>query len=256
MYKLLIVDDEPLIRRGIKKLTNLHEMGISEIFEAENGEQAIEIVETEKPHIVIMDINMPNMDGLTASSIMKEKHPEIFIVILTGYDYFEYAQTAIRAKVDDYILKPISKSDIESVLKKIVAIIVERNKKTEYLQLCNDSHVTEDIVLTDGEDMESIIKNYMVENLFSVELSLSKMAGDIGFNSNYLSGVFKQIYGIPFQNYVNRKRMERAKLLLLTTSMKNYEIAEEIGVEDVNYFITKFKKLWGITPKQYRQGIR
>ena len=159
MYKLLIVDDEPLIRRGIKKLTNLYEMGISEIFEAENGEQAIEIVETEKPHIVIMDINMPNMDGLTASSIMKEKHPEIFIVILTGYDYFEYAQTAIRAKVDDYILKPISKSDIESVLKKIVAIIVERNKKTEYLQLCNDSHVTEDIVLTDGEDMESIIKN-------------------------------------------------------------------------------------------------
>ena len=96
----------------------------------------------------------------------------------------------------------------------------------------------------------------MVENLFSVELSLSKMAGDIGFNSNYLSGVFKQIYGIPFQDYVNRKRMERAKLLLLTTSMKNYEIAEAIGLEDVNYFITKFKKLWGITPKQYRQGIR
>ena len=119
MYKLLIVDDEPLIRRGIKKLTNLHEMGISEIFEAENGEQAIEIVEAEKPHIVIMDINMPNMDGLTASSIMKEKHPEIFIVILTGYDYFEYAQTAIRAKVDDYILKPISKSDIESVANQI-----------------------------------------------------------------------------------------------------------------------------------------
>lgn len=153
-------------------------------------------------------------------------------------------------------MKPISKSDIESVLKKIVTILVERNKKTEYLQLCNDSHVTEDVVLTDGEDMESIIKNYMVENLFSVELSLSKMAGDIGFNSNYLSGVFKQIYGIPFQDYVNRKRMERAKLLLLTTSMKNYEIAEAIGLEDVNYFITKFKKLWGITPKQYRQGIR
>ena len=61
MYKLLIVDDEPLIRRGIKKLTNLYEMGISEIFEAENGEQAIEIVETEKPHIVIMDIIILNM---------------------------------------------------------------------------------------------------------------------------------------------------------------------------------------------------
>ena len=56
MYKLLIVDDEPLIRRGIKKLTNLHEMGISEIFEAENGEQAIEIVEAEKPHMIILNM--------------------------------------------------------------------------------------------------------------------------------------------------------------------------------------------------------
>ena len=50
--------------------------------------------------------------------------------------------------------------------------------------------------------------------------------------------------------------MKKAKLLLLSTSMKNYQVAEEIGMEDVNYFITKFKKLWGITPKQYRQGMR
>lgn len=256
MYKLLIVDDEPLIRRGVKTLANLSAIGISEILEAENGEKAIEIAKTEKPNIVIMDINMPNMDGLTASSIIKEKNPDIFVVILTGYDYFEYAQTAIRAKVDDYILKPISKLDIESVLKKIVNTISEKNKKNEYRKLSgNDNFIDEDS-LEDTSDMEVIIRNYMNENLFSSELSLTKMANEIGFNSNYLSGLFKRMYGIPFQDYVNRKRMEKAKLLLLSTSMKNYQVAEEIGIEDVNYFITKFKKLWGITPKQYRQGMR
>ncbi|RRD94213.1 helix-turn-helix domain-containing protein, partial [Bacillus licheniformis] len=105
-------------------------------------------------------------------------------------------------------------------------------------------------------EIEGTIRSYMNEHLFSSELSLSKMSSDIGFNSNYLSGVFKQIYGVPFQDYVNRKRMEKAKLLLLSTSMRNYEVAEEIGIEDVNYFVTKFKKLWGVTPKQFRQGVR
>ena len=256
MYKLLIVDDEPLIRRGIKKLVNLSAIGISKIFEAESAEDAIVIAETEKPHIIVMDINMPNMDGLTASSAIKEKNPDIFIIILTGYDYFEYAQTAIRAKVDDYILKPISKSDIESVLKKIVNTVNQRNKKNEYDELCKNDDSANENYIKDMSDIEVLIKDYMSDNLFSSTLSLANMSDNIGFNSNYISGVFKQIYGVPFQDYVNRKRMEKAKLLLLSTSMKNYEIAEEIGIEDVNYFITKFKKLWGITPKQFRQGMR
>ena len=256
MYKLLIVDDEPLIRRGIKKLVNLSAIGISKIFEAESAEEAIVIAETEKPHIIVMDINMPNMDGLTASSAIKEKNPDIFIIILTGYDYFEYAQTAIRAKVDDYILKPISKSDIESVLKKIVNTVNQRNKKNEYDELCKNDDSANENYIKDMSDIEVLIKDYMSDNLFSSTLSLANMSDNIGFNSNYISGVFKQIYGVPFQDYVNRKRMEKAKLLLLSTSMKNYEIAEEIGIEDVNYFITKFKKLWGITPKQFRQGMR
>lgn len=256
MYKLLIVDDEPLIRRGIKTLANLSIIGISEIFEAGSGEEAIELVEREKPHIVLMDINMPNMDGLTASAAIKEKNPEIFIIILTGYDYFEYAQTAIRAKVDDYILKPISKSDIEEVLTKIIHLLQEKNRKNEYRELSGSELPNEEKSLEESSDIEVTIRNYMNEHLFSSELSLSGMSGDIGFNSSYLSGVFKQIYGVPFQDYVNRKRMEKAKLLLLSTAMKNYEVAEEIGIEDVNYFITKFKKLWGVTPKQYRQGMR
>lgn len=77
---MLIVDDEPLIRRGVKTLANLSTIGISEILGAENGEKAIEIAETEKPNIVIIDINMLNMDDLTASSIIKEKIP-IFLLL-------------------------------------------------------------------------------------------------------------------------------------------------------------------------------
>lgn len=256
MYKLLIVDDEPIIRRGIKSLANLSNIGITEIFEAENGQEAIDSVRENNPHIVIMDINMPEIDGLTASTKIKEEYPDIFVIILTGYDYFEYAQTAIRAKVDDYILKPISKSDIEIVLNKIVNLLKERQIKEEYKKVSNEDIDEKDIDVKNISESSSVITEYMKENIFSPQLSLSQMASEIGFNSSYLSGVVKQIYGIPFQDYVNKQRMKKAKLLLLSTDMKNYEIAETIGVEDVNYFITKFKKTYGVTPKQYRQGIQ
>lgn len=249
MYKLLIVDDEPLIRRGIKSLANLSDMGITEIIEAETGVEAVEMATHHHPHIILMDINMPDMDGLTASAKIKEQHPEIIVIILTGYDYFEYARNAIRAKVDDYILKPISKSDIELVFSRTVALINERKKQTEIQGL------TEDIVKTDSGDISIVIREYLEVNLFNNTLSLANMSDELGFNSSYLSVVFKQIYGIPFQEYITRKRMEKAKLLLLTSSMKNYEIAEAVGIDDVNYFITKFKKTWGITPKQYRQTL-
>lgn len=251
MYKLLIVDDEPLIRRGIKSLVDLSGLGISEVFEAGDGEQAFEVAEAEAPDIILMDINMPGTDGLTAAAQIRELQPDAVIVILTGYSYFEYAQTAIRAGVDDYILKPVSKDDIEVVLKKAVhrlqAKVRDEHRKSyeQTFEALGEG--------VDPSDTAEIVAEYMRKNLFEEELSLAKMADDIGFNSSYLSGVIKQIYGLPFQDYVNRERMEKAKLLLLSTSLKNYEIAEEVGIADVNYFITKFKKTWGITPKQYRR---
>ena len=106
------------------------------------------------------------------------------------------------------------------------------------------------------DEENNLIKEYLEKNMFSIDLSLSKMAEDIGYNSNYLSVLVKQIYGLTFQDYINKKRMEKAKILLLSTDMKNYEIAENIGIEDVNYFVTKFKKYYNITPKQFKQGLR
>lgn len=251
MYKLLIADDEPLIRRGIRSLVHLSDIGISGVFEAGDGEEAFEVAEAETPDIILMDINMPGTDGLTAAARIRERHPDAVIVILTGYSYFEYAQTAIRAGVDDYILKPVSKDDIEAVLKKAVRRLRARVRDEGRKHYEETFEALDE--RADAADTAGIVAEYMKKNLFEEELSLSKMADDIGFNSSYLSGVIKQIYGLPFQDYVNRERMEKAKLLLLSTSLKNYEIAEEVGISDVNYFITKFKKIWGAAPGQYRR---
>ena len=247
MYKLLIADDESLIRKGIKRFIDLEELNISKIYEAENGKEAIDLVKENKLDIVLMDINMPILNGLEAAKEIKLFNSEIFVVILTGYDYFEYAQKAIRVSVDDYILKPVSRKDIEYILKSAIDKIVEKKKR----KVLKNSENSSEIELNDNF---KLVKDYIGKNIFEYDLSLNKMAEDIGYSSTYLSVLFKQIYNMPFQDYVNKIRMEQAKMLLLSTSLRNQEIAENIGIEDVNYFITKFKKMYHITPKQFRQG--
>lgn len=252
MYNLLIVDDEPIIRRGIKSLAILPEIGISEIFEAGNAEKCLEITDKEQIDIIMLDINMPNTDGLTLAKMLKEKNKNFAIIMVTGYDYFEYMQTAIRLGVDDYLLKPVNKTDIELVLRRMIDKIEKIRLENRLLEL----KVTSENITTGENSSFKAVREYMEEHLFDSDLSLGYMAENLGFNSSYLSGIIKQIYGIPFQEYLTLKRMEQAKILCLSTDMKNYEIAEEIGYEDVNYFTNRFKKTFGITPKQFKQGMR
>lgn len=252
MYNLLIVDDEPIIRRGIKSLAILSEIGINKIFEAGNAEKCLEITDKEQIDIIMLDINMPNTDGPTLAKMLKEKNKNFAIIMVTGYDYFEYMQTAIRLGVDDYLLKPVNKTDIELVLKRMI-------DKIEKIRLENrlwELNVTSECILSGDNSSFKAVREYMNEHLFDSDLSLGYMAENLGSNSSYLSGIIKQIYGIPFQEYVALKRMEQAKILCLSTDMKNYEIAEEIGYEDVNYFTNRFKKTFGITPKQFKQGMK
>ena len=252
MYNLLIVDDEPIIRRGIKSLAILPEIGISEIFEAGNAEKCLEITDKEQIDIIMLDINMPNTDGLTLAKMLKEKNKNFAIIMVTGYDYFEYMQTAIRLGVDDYLLKPVNKTDIELVLRRMIDKIEKIRLENRLLEL----KVTSECILSGDNSSFKAVREYMNEHLFDSDLSLGYMAENLGFNSSYLSGIIKQIYGIPFQEYLTLKRMEQAKILCLSTDMKNYEIAEEIGYEDVNYFTNRFKKTFGITPKQFKQGMK
>ena len=252
MYNLLIVDDEPIIRRGIKSLAILSEIGISEIFEAGNAEKCLEIVDKEHIDIIMLDINMPNTDGLTLAKMLKEKNKNFAIIMVTGYDYFEYMQTAIRLGVDDYLLKPVNKTDIELVLRRMI----DKIEKIRLENRLSELSVTSECILSGDNSSFKAVREYMNEHLFDSDLSLGYMAENLGFNSSYLSGIIKQLYGIPFQEYVTLKRMEQAKILCLSTDMKNYEIAEEIGYEDVNYFTNRFKKTFGITPKQFKQGMK
>lgn len=254
MYKLMIADDEPLIRRGIKQLIDLSSLQIGEIYEASTGEEALKVFEEFEPEIVLMDINMPKIDGLSVAKKIKSINSATKIAIITGYNYFDYAQTAIKIGVEDYILKPISKKDVSEIIVKLVSSLQEKKKDKEIEKVLEK-------ITTDFQDnavknnYKILIQNIIENNYSDSQFTLSILSEKLDLSSGYISIMFKKNFGIPFQDYLLQKRMEKAKLLLLTTELKNYEIAEQVGFEDVNYFITKFKKYYQITPKQYKEMV-
>lgn len=122
MVKVFLVEDEKFVREGIKNEIDWNSYGFDFVGEAADGELALPLIEISKPDILITDIKMPFMDGLELGRIVKERFPDTVIIFLSGYDDFDYAQKAIHIGASEYLLKPVSKEKLISVLKKIKPI--------------------------------------------------------------------------------------------------------------------------------------
>ena len=250
MYNLLIAEDEIIVRRGIKTLVDYSALDIGEVFEAENGEAALEIVKGGNIHIVFADINMPRMNGLDFARKTKEFDSSIRIALITGYDYFDYALTALKLGVDDYILKPVSKDDVTELLVKLV----EKRKTADGLASVIESadRITGLSSFSDDDSLKKTLMNAIEKNIQNPGFCLSMLAEEIGYNTSYLSTLFKKYFGANFRDYLVDIRLERAKILLLSSQMKSYEVAAAIGIEDANYLSACFKRKFGITVSEFR----
>jgi two-component system response regulator YesN len=121
MYTFLFVDDEQLVRRGFKNKIDWKSHGFNLLEPCENGTDAVSVIRSVHPDVVMTDICMPHMDGLTVAEYTAAHFPDIVTVILSGFDDFQYAQKAIRTKAFDYVLKPVTPQDLKSLLVKIKA---------------------------------------------------------------------------------------------------------------------------------------
>lgn len=132
--KVFLVEDEVIIRSGVKKSINWEQEGYEFVGEASDGELAYPMILKEKPDILITDIRMPFMDGLELSRLVKKELPNIKILILSGYDEFEYAKKAIKIGVTEYLLKPISAAKLTEVLNAVAETIRQENEEKNLLE--------------------------------------------------------------------------------------------------------------------------
>jgi two-component system, response regulator YesN len=119
MYRFLMVDDEEIVRRGFRRKIDWASLGFDFLEPCQDGQEAIEAIDRLRPDVVMTDITMPHVDGLKVASYAAEHHPHIVIIILSGYDEFEYAQKAIRANAFDYVLKPVTSRELTALLTKL-----------------------------------------------------------------------------------------------------------------------------------------
>lgn len=164
MYKLVLVDDEQIVLNGIQAVFNLQKYGISVVGAYNNPLTALSDLPKTQPDVIITDIKMPQMDGLEFAYRARKQLPETEIVILTGYDDFEFAQTAIRIGVTDYLLKPIKKQKFEEMIASVTRSLREKNAFNEGYQLLSQT----------VQDNFSLIKNSFFLGLISGSIELKQ----------------------------------------------------------------------------------
>ena len=135
MYKILIVDDEKMIRLGMKKVLPWESLGISEVYDAASGKEALGIIREKKPEIMISDIQMTEMTGLELIEEARKIVPELRVIVLTGYDNFEYARQSLRLQVQDFFLKPIEEEELARAVSKQVNYLEDLKAEEKNLRL-------------------------------------------------------------------------------------------------------------------------
>lgn len=170
MYSIILVDDESRVRETMKSQIPWEDYGFFIAGEAENGLEALDLIEEKIPDVVITDIKMPYMDGLELIQELRKNMPTTTIIILSGHDEFSYAQSAIKLNVTEYVLKPVSKIDIIELLKKLKENLDNeislRTNKERLEQIYNNlvpamrEKVINEIYFNNYEDVKDLIEDY------------------------------------------------------------------------------------------------
>ena len=238
--QVVLVDDEIMIREGFKRLFDWASHDCEVIGEAADGMEALAQIDHLQPDIVIMDINIPIINGLKVIQTSRMRYPDMAFIIVSGYDDFSYCREALRMRITDYILKPVNYEEFGSCIDRLKIALYEKRKTEEQ----------------DAQEERTItgIIRYLQEHL-DKEISLTILADEFHLSSQYISQLFKSEIGVNFLAYLTSIRMERAKKLLLATSLSIGEISEKCGYADYRVFTKAFKKEEGSTPSQYRRNF-
>ncbi|MBP2000163.1 YesN/AraC family two-component response regulator [Paenibacillus shirakamiensis] len=252
MLELVMADDEILTLLMLEKILDWDAYGISIVGKATDGQQALEILFARRPHLLITDICMPELDGLELIERVRAEIPEMKIILLSAHGEFEYAQRAIESGVFGYLLKPLDDSKLRNLIERAVDQITKERM-----------HASKSLKEPEGQTPQSDqSENYHVQKVkqfvklhYHRSLTMEEICTEIGVSKNYLSNLFKKITGENIWDYVTYVRIETAKTLLRTTAKRNYEIAYEVGYENPSYFTKVFKKTTGMMPQEYRDLI-
>lgn len=331
MYNVLLVDDESMVRIGVKTCVDWASLKVDQVYEASNGQEALEIIKKNKVDIIITDIKMSIMDGFSMLEELKQISPKPEVIVMSCYNDYENMRQAMSYGVRDFLFKPkMYPEDIAETIKKLQGDMEEKNEgatqkiKDVMSRVSNDTYLEQFKVLgnifeknelevekavtyvvdylnlvmrlddtgnpglhifstilfknlyeirqckkitklltimksvterTDHEQIKEVKEElfralqYIDLHLTDVNLSQEAVSEHIGLSVSYFCRLFKSEMGMGYSEYIVKKRIELAEKLYMTTNMKVYEIAREVGYTNERYFARLYKEQTGHSMK-------
>lgn len=255
MYKVLIIEDEEMIRKGLRYTFDWLKWDCVVIGEAENGQEGLEKISEYEPDVILLDVSMPIMDGIT----MLENYsgnPSFSVIIISGYDEFDFAKKAIRLGVSEYLLKPV---DHRQLFEAVYRAKEQAKLKSEYNTFVNKEKEIKVPLILDFGYIEDSVKtspyvrkmvNFIQEE-FHKKISIVDLVGPLDRSTTYLNQKFKNETTYTFNDFLNRYRVQKAVEYMKKGNMKICNIAEEVGFSNYRYFISVFKKYAGCLPSDF-----
>ncbi len=272
MYRVLIADDEVIERKVLYKTLSKHLGDQCEIYQAENGREALQIYREKKIQIMILDIEMPGINGIETAEKIREMDKDCCIIFLTAFDEFAYAKKAILVRALDYLLKPYEEKEFLLIMDEAMRLTEERMKlHTQSVVSCpavevpvkeeprrEEIHSMDDMNEAENSSLRQLkvkkkIADYIHEH-YMYELSMQDLARIMNYSEAYFCKLFKQCFDQNFTSYLTEYRMEQARKLLLEPSVNIKEVGKAVGYSDANYFAKVFKRTTGHSPTEYRLG--
>lgn len=262
MIRLLIADDERLEREALAEMVTRrfveHEIVLEE---AENGRKAADAAILWGADLILMDIEMPGMNGLDAARAVLAQRPGCRVIFVTAYSLFQYAHEAVHLGACDYLLKPVDPDELEASIRRAIRQI-ETERKLEALAPVRqepEAPAAPDEEATHGGDESSQnalvmahVRRYLEDN-YMFDISLDSVGEILHISPAYLSAQFKKYQKMNFLDCLTELRINAAKELLNDPFRSSAEVASMVGYEDASYFARAFKKRTGVTPTQYRR---
>ena len=230
--RILVVEDEFYARKSLVDTILTFDPSFY-IEEAEDGLEALEKVEHSRFELIIADIRMPVMDGMEMARKIRAEHPEILVAMLTGYAEFDYAITALRIGVCEFLLKPVENDRLYALLYGV------RERYSHY-----------------GDKIVDKLNSYIYANITDKINIADICKNQLFLDPAYVSRHYKTVTGQTIADTVRQLKLERAKGLLEKSDCNIGEIAVQCGYQSGSAFIQSFEKQYGKTPAEYRKEIK
>lgn len=244
MAGLLIIDDEAESCLEIRLIIEESQYSYLSVYEACSAEKGMLLLKQNQPDIVILDLSLPDMDGIKFGKKMLELNPQISIIVATHLKMFETVQLAMNAGFSKYFLKPLPNTELILALDNL--LIPTLMKGTNYLGKATSTTKPTDL----GNPIQSVI-NYIHSNFYE-QITLNEVANWVYLSASHFSRLFKAEMGVTFIEYLTKYRLDQSKRLIKMTALPIEVIANKTGFTNASYFATTFKRMEGKTPTEYR----